>query len=600
MPICEVPSPYEYALISRLAYHDILALSPKDHPEEHGFHEILKAKKWKHISTIKDNDYYGYIWINDDTNQIVIAHRGSQNATSWITDVESVVQLKPGTFIYSAISLLSHPKALEYRQKGYRLSSTGHSLGGFLAQVCVFWSQRREFANTFYPDISAVVFDSPGVVDFLKVIRSNLKSESNSIKLEYLNIHNFCAVPTLVSTYGIQTGTLWHLPGAEDVRFAFVNDHRMEHIVKGFNTVTGYPLNLRQMTDWPQADYSAYEDFTGAVEHLLGDTLKAPFNFLNYLYKRLIKRNPTDTWYDKLFRREGQVSSFLRNPSYRPVIGPLKEQITLAIRSHYATFQTEAASQSRMGLHHFDRHVQNFLSDFFIAKQFSLTTLGIVESLERIVGKEGLKLLCQFTLEKSGDRTEIILSPDYNRSIFDFQRELLILLKRSDTLSIRQLVSSKVEEFKKSIEMFTAKQEASTAEQREELKRLRDKIEHLENVEKVIKYSRLITMRSAVAKVPGSIAVNFLELINYEPARMDELALAFDKAKPGDEVHLDGAIAMAPGSHAVVVSPGPSTEKIAELFKTLGIFRNKPVPDNRSKSDDNSVKQEGNTTPKKP
>ena len=70
--VSAVPTPYEYTLLSQLAYSDISDLSPTNHLEDHQYYEYLKAKGWKHIETISDQDYYGYLWINDNTKQIVI------------------------------------------------------------------------------------------------------------------------------------------------------------------------------------------------------------------------------------------------------------------------------------------------------------------------------------------------------------------------------------------------------------------------------------------------------------------------------------------------------------------------------------------------
>lgn len=154
--------PLDYALISQAIYADDLHVHvegpvPSSTPE---IQNQLKKKDWKLIEFIKNpSGYIAGIWVNDIQNHIVIAHRGSLNPTSWVTDIETVIQKKPGSFVKEVIELLTHPQILEYRKRGYRLSTTGHSLGGFLAQISVFWSQRPEFPETYYPAMSAMVFE---------------------------------------------------------------------------------------------------------------------------------------------------------------------------------------------------------------------------------------------------------------------------------------------------------------------------------------------------------------------------------------------------------------------------------------------------------
>ena len=144
----QVPTPYEYALLSTAIYEDKWGQQKPTSMTEVQ-QQYLNSKGWKLVEFISlPNAYVGGIWVNDNTQQIVIAHCGSQNATSWVTDIESVVRLKSGSFVKSAIEILAHPLVKECQKKGYRLSITGHSLGGFLAQVSVYWSHRAEEPET--------------------------------------------------------------------------------------------------------------------------------------------------------------------------------------------------------------------------------------------------------------------------------------------------------------------------------------------------------------------------------------------------------------------------------------------------------------------
>lgn len=446
-------SPYEYALLSKAAYFDAVPLEGEDN----AIWEKLIQKGWQRVELIHDESgYCGSIWANEANKQIVIAHRGSRNATSWVTDIESVIQKKPGTFVSQAIKLMHHPRVLDFCQQNYRLSTTGHSLGGFLAQVCVYWAQRSEFPETFYPDMSAIVFDSPGVVDFLNVLHYNLESEKERINISRLNIHNFCSMPTVVSTYGKQTGTLWHLGTfiATPVHTDFFCQHKMSEILKGFDAQTGEMVSFRAMRGWPQANYSAYENISSLVNQVATDTVKLPFNCLNALYKSIKGRlgytlNPT--WYDQIFSEGGQVWSYLNETSAsnrNPDLQEFDNRLSFALDSHYVAFPSQESAIKRMGIYHFDANVGYFLKDLAEVPRPSEIATEWDGFLCEMYGKQGLALLQQYRLEKQGKKVEIILSDKYPGSVLKFQSQLHTLLRNKDIVSYKQFLSKRDEAFR--------------------------------------------------------------------------------------------------------------------------------------------------------
>lgn len=526
------PTPYEYALISQLSYASNHAdLSSKNY--RNGY-EYLRGKGWEVGDLISENDYFGYLWINHTpgNQNVVIAHRGSQNATSWITDIESVVRLQPGTFIHAAIRSLTHPAVIAHRAKGYRVSTTGHSLGGFLAQVCVFWSQRRELVESYYPDMSAMVFDSPGAIEFLQTISSNLESERDTIDLQLLNIHNFCAMPTVVSTYGTQAGTVWHLGKNQELTFAFANNHRMGNIITEFDPTTGQPKYFRQMTDWPQANYSNYSSVEAIADTLLTDVMHLPFQCLNYLYKK-IKGNSTDTWYDKLFKENGEVSSYLHSiksskSDTSPPLNTIEEKITSALKAHYSCFPAEEESKRRLSIQHFDTQVRVFLAELSGARKYGLPNIGLEDKLKEIVSEEGFQLVNTFNLTEYGKRTELVLL-DASKTIFDFQRNLLMLLRNAGVPSIPGICGNKINCFKEKLERLT---HDSSAKQHE-LVSLKEKIDTLEQVLPVINDSPKRYLYKTVISTTGFELLATVDELNVLSL---DLLMVVLKSKPDKAV----------------------------------------------------------------
>ena len=492
--------------------------------------------------------------------------------------------LKPGTFIDQAIKLLQHPRVQEYKSKGYRISTTGHSLGGFLAQVCVYWAQRSEFKDTYYPEMSAVVFDAPGVVDFLQVIQSNIFSQQNRIDITKLNIHNFCAMPTIVSTYGTQTGTLWHLLGDENIPFAFIEAHLMEHILDKFDRETGQPKRFRQMSDWPRANYSNF------IENMASGAALSPFGLMNSLYKKIKTlsgyESEDKTWYDQVLGQEkSQVSSFLSQASALGDPSSDNQQfsalLSSAIQAHYA-YLAEPDSQKQMSLFHFDEATQVFLKEVMKFKESTseICRTHLYQEYESVADE--LKAL---QLKKSGNsHWDVILSSVYSETIFDFQYLIQDAIREKTKLSFQGFLTNSVESIQSRVtDLEESIKELSGPMARKKQKEIDELNRNLEAMKAQIteinkqKDTTVFNVRTAVANVPNSWAIRELSGPDYEPARNQELLKVIDKAKPGQRYNIDSATADAPGATAVVTSRpegvSPGTADFVERYKTAGLFR---------------------------
>lgn len=434
--------PLTYGWMSQSIYSD----EPWDAKYEDSNPHIQQARQkllregWSLIKFISEaSGYIGGVFSHDEIKQVVVAHRGSQNLDSWITDLETVAQGSPGEFVRSALRLADDPYVLALRLKGYRISHTGHSLGGFLAQVCVYWGNRQLSGDNhlYDPDLSAVTFDSPGSVDFIKVMMPNLPSEAAQVNLDQLKIQNYCATPTIVSTYGTHLGTVWHLRGdGADGRLAFVNNHKLDVILERFSVASGYPIAVRQMQDWPRADYSAYTGLEQIIFGVAEAAIKVPFVLLNALYKaiRRVANRPVvvPTLIDRVVASQpGQVAAFFDGTSRQAGNWPVVADAIVASLEHYLSWGEQ--SVTRLQLFHFDEITQQFLRDVHQASSTSVA--GWRAMLEEKYPSTMLTLLAQFTIQQQGEAYSVVMS-DSAKNVLVFRRELQAILRARGVISL--------------------------------------------------------------------------------------------------------------------------------------------------------------------
>ncbi|WP_250296755.1 DUF6792 domain-containing protein [Wolbachia endosymbiont of Oedothorax gibbosus] len=161
------------------------------------------------------NGYVGAAYWNPDTQQIIIAHRGTEPKDgstilgTMFTNVKGIFfnQHAPQidsavTFtdeIISALKEINQEREDDEKEKPYiQLFFTGHSLGGWLAQITTFTAKylisdgnnfvkNGNFEETGY-HASAVIFDSPGGRDMLVRIQDRLMNRYGPSYIDSLDV----------------------------------------------------------------------------------------------------------------------------------------------------------------------------------------------------------------------------------------------------------------------------------------------------------------------------------------------------------------------------------------------------------------------------
>ena len=140
--------------------------------------------------------YFGVAFWNRNTNQIIVAHKGTQNnSIDLFNDFQIVVKDTPSEF-YSAIYFMNKvkQKAAEQGIRNPEYYNTGHSLGALLAELV---------GATFQTPV--IDFESPGGYDYIKDF------QKNALTFAQANTFTYNARPNAINTWNSHVGSTYEV-----------------------------------------------------------------------------------------------------------------------------------------------------------------------------------------------------------------------------------------------------------------------------------------------------------------------------------------------------------------------------------------------------
>ena len=243
---------------------------------------------WKLLTTAcnnrRNNGYFGAAYWHPEHQQVVIAHRGivpNNLGTLW-TGVEGAVfnhyvpQMESAsTFAHKVVEVLREVNG----EKGisFQLFFTGHSLGGWLAQITTFTTEYLKIkGNIFLKNNNehycyhphTVVFNSEGCKYMLSQLKDtfDVRLYGRSVTLKGLDITSYLTAPNRINTCNKHVGTVYRIfTDMSDMRWmekhtALYNlaTHSVNKILEAFDPVTGQvhkdgqgKLKVQVVIDWP-------------------------------------------------------------------------------------------------------------------------------------------------------------------------------------------------------------------------------------------------------------------------------------------------------------------------------------------------------------
>jgi vesicle coat complex subunit/DNA replication protein DnaC len=227
--------------------------------------------------------FYSALYLNETTHQLVLTFQGTnigefkdlvRNKSDLQEDIDGVMARTVTD--QQALAYDVTDQAVKYaREHGYHLSITGHSLGGFLAELSVFFCYR----NFNYNKIKGVVFDSPGTLEWLQEnAKTNIENVANELSIKDLPIITYLSAPNLVNSCNGHPGTVYrlypHLSGnqlskmieklsrwteviglnihnQEKGFITATKGHLLENILTCFDSETEKAIKYERVDSWP-------------------------------------------------------------------------------------------------------------------------------------------------------------------------------------------------------------------------------------------------------------------------------------------------------------------------------------------------------------
>lgn len=290
------PFPYHFATFASKAYEKYEASKTYEQNLPSGWQLLTTAS-----NPIRANGYFGAAYWHPESEQVVIAHRGTdpKNLGADWADLKGVVfggyvaqMHSASTFAHHMLTVLKEVN--QTCHTNFQLFFTGHSLGGWLAQITTFTVKYLTvndnngcFVNANQEGYHAhtVVFDSPGCKTMLAQMQDSFAvryDSSHTLPIATLDINSYLSAPNRINTCNLHVGKVYRIfIDLSNMTFAQektplynLATHSMSAILGAFDAKTGQvkqdgigKLKIQEVVDWPvSSGLSGGPEYSGFFE----------------------------------------------------------------------------------------------------------------------------------------------------------------------------------------------------------------------------------------------------------------------------------------------------------------------------------------------
>lgn len=426
------PSPYLYGLLSLHSYYEANS-GDKVKLNNIAYDNDLISWSVNKVYKNDNNGYYGVLYQNNKTCQLVLAQRGTEflglkaellGNLDIATDIKGVVLNKILPPIFDTYQAVGDAVRIA-KQEHQHLSFTGHSLGAWLAELSLYFS----YKDFDYPVSRALTFDSPGSKEFFASVQTNIASHLTGFNVRNLDIITYLSIPNLVNSCNGHVGTVYSVTpeitqkelniyykewqsswksyfiDADLVApFLTVFGHSLESIINEFSSTTGLPKQYIQMLDWPCIACSYQHR-----DHLSDRAIDTSKNIADLTVNILLVNSLKDIPIYKLanifldiLHNKVEVSQYLRvikdeilphiKEEYRSVSEQTEQSFYLKYEGHYRSTTPNSYIEPVNGASHTPNwYVEQLIThyEFFIHAPEECNLTNVVQGVSTLVGAFG-------------------------------------------------------------------------------------------------------------------------------------------------------------------------------------------------------------------
>ena len=275
------PTDFIYALLSAHVYKDSQDGDKVEFEAENvNCKHNLHLDNWKVQKTYDKPEagrYYAASYTNDQDFQLVLAHRGTTTTfkdlfnpeSPWATNIKSILIKEIGS--QQAEAFVTTKDAVKYAiEHGYSFSSTGHSLGAWLAELSLYHAIND--SKVFHA--KAVTFDSPGSI-IMQDYANDMEDPAYNSKVRNLDITTYLAAPNFVNTCNKHVGKAYRIFPKIEINeyfekysiirnimapFLSITGHGINGIIAVFDPITGKPIKYQKVLNWPKMKYTSKDN----------------------------------------------------------------------------------------------------------------------------------------------------------------------------------------------------------------------------------------------------------------------------------------------------------------------------------------------------
>ncbi|KAI2802000.1 hypothetical protein BLOT_010192 [Blomia tropicalis] len=304
------PFPYHLCMIASKLYDNY------DEGEKAKYEEGL-PNGWRllTIATNPSNGYVGAAFWYPQREEVIIAHRGIEPTTLELVwaDFKNILIDEFPSQTSSAVTFSEHVWRVFNEidaecDTHFQLFITGHSFGGWLAQICTFsvkyltmLNDKTEFVESEKEGYHArtIVFDSPGCESMLLKMQKSYDITCENVNKQpiySLDITSYLSAPNLINTCNTHLGKVYQMFIDETISYnqsvlenfktvmEVFNDnfkslpneifdytlkfHNLNNILKTFDSITGLikkdnsgKFKIQDVVDWPSNKRIKKEEF---------------------------------------------------------------------------------------------------------------------------------------------------------------------------------------------------------------------------------------------------------------------------------------------------------------------------------------------------